>query len=157
LVVVANYTYTKSNIKVNADDKTAVFGAFSSIASDYFKDGSPLTGQSDHIVNFQFGIEDMDKLSQMTFLLTYSSDRVTSRGINGTPAQPDVIERPGFRLDLVARQGLKLAGQEVDLKFELRNLTKTKYSEFQQSGDNRIIYNQYDPGVSASIGLSFNF
>jgi outer membrane receptor protein involved in Fe transport len=157
LVVVANYTYTKSNIKVKAGDKTAVFGAFSSIASDYFKDGSPLTGQSDHIVNFQFGIEDMDKLSQMTFLLTYSSDRVTSRGINGTPAQPDVIERPGFRLDLVARQGLKLAGQEVDLKFELRNLTKTKYSEFQQSGDNRIIYNQYDPGVSASIGLSFNF
>jgi hypothetical protein len=157
LVVVANYTYTKSNIKVNADDKTAVFGAFSSIASDYFKDGSPLTGQSDHIVNFQVGIEDMDKLSQMTFLLTYSSDRVTSRGINGTPAQPDVIERPGFRLDFVARQGLKLAGQEADLKFELRNLTKTKYSEFQQSGDNRIIYNQYDPGVSASIGLSFNF
>jgi hypothetical protein len=99
----------------------------------------------------------MDKLSQMTFLLTYSSDRVTSRGINCTHAQPDLIERPGFRLDLVARQGLKLAGQEVDLKFELRNLTKTKYSEFQQSGDNRIIYNQYDPGVSASIGLSFNF
>ena len=157
LVVVANYTYTKSNIKVKSDDATAVFGAFSSIASDYFKDGSPLTGQSDHIVNFQVGIEDIDKLSQMTFLLTYSSDRVTSRGINGTPAQPDVVERPGFRLDFVARQGLKLAGQEADLKFELRNLTKTKYSEFQQSGDNRIIYNQYDPGVSASIGLSFNF
>jgi outer membrane receptor protein involved in Fe transport len=157
LVVVANYTYTKSNIKVKAGDTAEVFGAFSSIASNYFNDGSALTGQSDHIVNFQFGIEDMDKLSQMTFLLTYSSDRVSSRGINGSPAQPDVLERPGFRLDLVARQGLKLAGQKAELKFELRNLTKTKYSEFQQSGENRIIFNQYDPGVSASIGLSFNF
>jgi hypothetical protein len=157
LVFVANYTYTNSNIKVKADDTTSVFGAFSSRASDYFQDGSPLTGQSDHIVNFQAGIEDIDKLSQVTFLLTYSSDRVTSRGINGTPAQPDVLERPGFRLDLVARQGLKLAGQELELKFELRNLTKTKYTEFQKSGDNRIIYNEYDPGFSASMGISFNF
>lgn len=157
LVLVANYTYTKSSLKVAAGDSTAVFGAFSTNASDYFRDGSPLTGQSDHIVNFQAGIEDTDKLSQLTFLLTYASDRVTSRGINGTPPQPDVVERPGFRLDLVARQGISIAGQKAELKFELRNLTQTKYREFQRFGDNRIIYNQYDPGVTASAGLSFNF
>ncbi|OYY70831.1 MAG: TonB-dependent receptor [Sphingomonadales bacterium 28-55-16] len=157
LVFVANYTYTQSSLKVQADDKTSFFGAFSTKATDYFRDGAALTGQSDHIVNFQAGIEDTDKLSQLTFLLTYSSDRVSSRGINGTPPQPDVVERPGFRLDLVGRQGIKIAGQEADLKIELRNLTRTKYSEFQQSGDNRIIYNQYDPGMSASIGLSFTF
>jgi len=157
LVLVANYTYTKSELKVQASDKTSFFGAFSTKATDYFQNGAPLTGQSDHIVNFQAGIEDTDKLSQLTFLFTYSSDRVTSRGINGTPPQPDVVERPGFRLDLVGRQGIKIAGQEADLKVELRNLTRTKYNEFQQSGNNRVIYNQYDPGMSASIGLSFNF
>lgn len=157
LVLVANYTYTKSKLKVQPGDNTAVFGAFSTKATDYFQNGAPLTGQSDHIVNFQAGIEDTDKLSQLTFLLTYSSDRVSSRGINGTPPQPDVIERPGFRLDLVGRQGIKIAGQQADLKVELRNLTRTKYTEFQQSGNNRIIYNQYDPGMSASIGLSFTF
>ena len=157
LVFVANYTYTKSKLKVQASDKTSFFGAFSTKATDYFQNGAPLTGQSDHIVNFQAGIEDTDKLSQLTFLLTYSSDRVSSRGINGTPPQPDVTERPGFRLDLVGRQGIKIAGQQAELKVELRNLTKTKYTEFQQSGKNRIIYNQYDPGMSASIGLSFNF
>ena len=157
LVIVANYTYTKSELKVAAGDRTAVFGAFSTNATDYFQNGAPLTGQSDHIANFQFGMEDTDKLSQVTMLLSYSSDRVSSRGINGTPPQPDVIERPGFRLDLVARQGIKIAGQEAELKFELRNLTKTKYREFQQSGNNQIIYNQYDPGVSASASLSFNF
>jgi hypothetical protein len=157
LVLVANYTYTKSKLKVQASDKTSFFGAFSTKATDYFQNGAPLTGQSDHIVNFQAGIEDTDKLSQLTFLFTYSSDRVTSRGINGTPPQPDVVERPGFRLDLVGRQGIKIAGQEADLKVELRNLTRTKYNEFQQSGNNRVIYNQYDPGMSASIGLSFNF
>jgi hypothetical protein len=157
LVLVANYTFTKSELKVKSGDNTAVFGAFSTNATDYFQNGAPLTGQSDHIVNLQAGIEDTDKLSQLTFLLTYSSDRVSSRGLNGTPPQPDVIERPGFRLDVVGRQGIKIAGQEADLKVELRNLTRTKYNEFQQSGDNRIIYNQYDPGMSASIGLSFTF
>ena len=157
LVFVANYTYTKSELKVQAGDKTSFFGAFSTKATDYFQNGTPLTGQSDHIVNFQAGIEDTDKLSQFTFLLTYSSDRVTSRGVNGSPPQPDVVERPGFRLDIVGRQGIKIAGQEADLKVELRNLTRTKYNEFQQSGNSRIIYNQYDPGMSASIGLSFNF
>jgi hypothetical protein len=157
LVFVANYTYTKSKLKVQDSDKTSFFGAFSTKATDYFQNNAPLTGQSDHIVNFQAGIEDTDKLSQLTFLLTYSSDRVSSRGINGTPPQPDVTERPGFRLDFVGRQGIEIAGLQADLKIELRNLTRTKYTEFQQSGNNRIIYNQYDPGMSASIGLSFNF
>lgn len=157
LVLIANYTFTKSELKVAADDTTAVFGAFSTIATDFFQDGAPLTGQSDHIVNLQIGVEDQDKLSQQTFLLSYSSDRVSSRGLNGTPPQPDVIERPGFRLDFVAREGLKIAGQEAEFKFELRNITRTKFREFQQSGDNIIIYNQYDRGLSASASLSFNF
>lgn len=157
LVLVANYTYTKSELKVAPGDTTAVFGAFSNNATDFFQNGSPLTGQSDHIVNLQVGMEDQDKLSQVTFLLSYSSDRVSSRGQTGTVPQPDVVERPGFRLDLVARQGIKIAGQEAELKFELRNLTKTTYREFQKSGDKLIIYNQYDPGISASASLSFNF
>ncbi|WP_373474966.1 TonB-dependent receptor domain-containing protein [Sphingorhabdus sp.] len=157
LVLIANYTFTKSELKVAAGDTTAVFGAFSTNATDFFQDGSPLTGQSDHIVNLQIGIEDQDKLSQQTLLLSYSTDRVSSRGINGTPPQPDVIERPGFRLDLVAREGIKIAGQEAEFKFELRNITRTKFREFQKSGDNIIIYNQYDRGLSASASLSFNF
>ncbi len=157
LVVVANYTYTKSKLKVGATDSTAVFGAFSTNATDYFQNGAPLTGQSDHIVNLQVGMEDQDELSQITFLLSYASDRVSSRGINGTPPQPDVVERPGFRLDFVARQGIKIAGQEAEMKFEIRNITRTKYREFQQSGDNKILYNNYDIGLSASASLNFNF
>lgn len=157
LVVVANYTYTKSELKVAADDTTAVFGAFSTNATDFFRNGAPLTGQSDHIANLQIGLEDTEEVSQITLLLSYSSDRVSSRGVTGTILQPDVVERPGFRLDLVARQGVKIAGQDAEMKFELRNLTRTKYREFQKSGDNMIIYNQYAPGLSVAASLSFNF
>src|SRR3546814_6624555 len=74
-------------------------------------DGAPLTGQSDHILNFQIGLEDTDRLSQQTLMLTYASDRVTSRGPN---LQPDIKERPGLTLDFVARQGVKLGSVNAE-------------------------------------------
>src|SRR5690606_4196827 len=105
-VVVGNYTYTTSKLKVAPDDTTAVFPASGgALATDYFVDGAPLTGQSKHIANIQLGFEDEDKLSQQTILLTYASSRVVSRGLNNS-GQPDVIEKPGLRIDFVARQGI---------------------------------------------------
>lgn len=153
-VVIANYTYTKSQISVQAGDPVAVFGSASTNASDFFTDGSPLTGQSDHLVNLQLGFEDTERLSQQTLLLTYATERVTSRGASG---QPDIKEKPGFQLDFVAREGFTIAGKEAELKFEVRNLTDTKYQEFQESGDNIIFYNRYKQGISASIGVEINF
>ena len=150
LVLIGNYTFTQSKIKVGPGDTTVINGVVHP-ASEYFVDGSPLTGQSDHIVNFQVGLEDTSHLSQQTFLLSYASDRVTTRGPSG---QPDVKEQPGLRLDFVARQGISLFGVESELKFEARNITATKYKEFQQSGDNRVYYNLYDVGASFSLGLS---
>lgn len=158
LVVIANYTYTKSKLKVEASDLTAVPGVSRALASDYFRDGAPLTGQSDHIVNAQIGLEDSTHLSQQTILLTYSSDRVVSRGQNGTPPLPDIIERPGFRIDFVAREGIPLGkDRELELKFEARNITGRKHEEFQQSGANRIEINTYDVGTTLALSASVKF
>jgi TonB-dependent receptor len=153
-LIVANYTYTKSKISVRPSDPAAVFALSANRASDYLADGLPLTGQSDHIANLEFGLEDTDTLSQQTFLLSYASDRVTSRGAGG---QPDIIERPGLRLDFVARGAVKLFGVNAELKVEARNLTRTRYQEFQQSGTNRIFYNRYRNGTTVSVGLTANF
>ena len=153
-IVIANYTYTNSKISVKAGDTVAVFNASSTNALDFFTDGSPLTGQADHLVNLQFGLEDTERLSQQTILFSYSSDRVTSRGASG---QPDIKEKPGIQLDFVAREGFTVGGKEAELKFEVRNLTNTKYQEFQESGDNKIFYNRYKQGISASIGVEINF
>jgi outer membrane receptor protein involved in Fe transport len=154
IVAIVNYTYTKSKIKVGADDQVAVFAQSSTRALDYFRDGSPLTGQSDHLVNLQLGLEDKDKLSQQTILLTYASDRVTSRG---AALQPDIKEKPGIRLDFVAREGVKIAGVEAEISFEARNLTGTKYQEFQRSGDNVVFSNLYKLGTSVELGVNFKF
>jgi outer membrane receptor protein involved in Fe transport len=153
-VLIANYTWTQSRLKVGPDDTVALFASSVTKASDLFRDGSPLTGQSDHLVNIQIGLEDQDRLSQQTILFSYASKRVTSRGLAG---QPDIVEEPGIQLDFVARQGLKLAGKEVELKLEVRNITGTKYKEYQQSGDNIVYFNLYKLGTTASLGLKLDF
>ncbi len=153
-VLIANYTYSKSKLRVRANDPVAVFASSATLATDFFRDGAPLTGQSDHLVNLQLGLENTERLSQQTLLLTYASDRVTSRGAGG---QPDIIERPGFQLDFVLREGAKLAGKDIEVKLELRNLTNNRYRELQESGDNRIFYNRYREGFSASFGIDITF
>lgn len=153
VVLIGNYTWTQSKISVGANDTTFVNGAEES-ALNYFFDGAPLTGQSDHLVNVQIGLEDTDRLSQQTLLLTYASPRVTSRGPSG---QPDLREKPGISLDFVARQGLNLLGKEVELKFEARNLTGRTYKEVQESGDNRIYFNRYKLGRTFSLSASLKF
>ncbi|MES2497444.1 MAG: TonB-dependent receptor [Pseudomonadota bacterium] len=157
LVVIANYTWTQSKLKV---DKSTVIGPdLSPVAADaLFRDGAPLTGQSDHIANLQLSFEDTETLSQITMLLNYASERVTNRGpIQGTLSQPDIKEKPGFRLDLVGRQGFKLLGTDMELKIEARNLTGTPYKEFQEAGSNIIYLNKYKVGRSFSLGLTANF
>ncbi len=153
LVVIGNYTYTQSEIKVRDGDTTVVNGV-TRPANIFFFDGSPMTGQSDHLVNVQIGLEDQDKLSQQTLLLTYASPRVTSRGPSG---QPDIREKPGISLDFVARQGFLVAGKEIELKFEARNLTGRDYEEVQESGDNKVFFNRYKLGRTFSLSASVKF
>jgi len=157
LAAVANYTYTKSKLKVSDADSVSIYGVpagEASLATNYFRNGAPLTGQSDHIVNLQFGLEDTESLSQQTLLLTYASKRVTRRGLTG---QPDIVEEPGIRLDFVARQGIKIGGVDTELKVEARNITGQKYKEYQDNGTNRVNYNLYKLGTSFSASWSVKF
>ncbi|MDC0886823.1 TonB-dependent receptor [Altererythrobacter sp.] len=157
-VVVANYTYTQSELKVDAADETFVFtpgvGSVPRPASSIFFDGTPLTGQSDHLANLQLGIEGLDKLQQATFIMSYASKRVTSRGAGGLP---DIVEDPGFRLDFVVRQGIDLFKVPLELKLEARNITGRDNFEFLSTGTNRIEVNTYEVGRSFSFSVSAEF
>ena len=155
LVLVGNYTFTQSDISVGPDDTTAVFGfGGATAATDFFIDGRPLTGQSDHLVNAQISFDDTDRLEQYTLLVTYASERVTSRG---TSTLPDIVEDPGLRLDFVARRELSLAGLPLELKFEARNLTGRDNLEFQENEFGRIDINTYKVGRRFSLSVSTEF
>lgn len=165
---IANYTYSKSRITANSQCAPNVLNqtlggcpAGFGPANLQFRNGAPLTGQSEHLVNVQIGLEDKTSLSQVTLLFNYASERVTNRGpsnLSGTGFQPDIIEKPGIKLDLVARQGFKLVGGEWELKAEARNLTGTRYQEGQTfSNGNQVFVNRYRQGRTFSLGLSTTF
>jgi outer membrane receptor protein involved in Fe transport len=154
LVLIGNYTWSKSELSVKDGDTTDVFGTVTQPASNFFRDGAQLTGQSEHLVNLQIGLENEDALSQQTLLISYASDRVTSRGAAGLP---DIFESPGVSVDFVARQGFQFLGKGMEFKFEARNLLRTEYSEYQERGPNRIFFNRYDRGVKLSASISASF
>ncbi|PZU16250.1 MAG: TonB-dependent receptor [Citromicrobium sp.] len=154
LVLGANYTYTKSEIQVAAADTTQIFPGGTRPASDYFVDGAPLTGQSDHMANFQLSLEDTDRVQQFTVMVSYASERVTSRGTSGLP---DILENPGVRLDFVAREEVEFYGRPVELKLEARNILGRDYEEYQQAGDRRIEVNSYEVGPSVALSMGIEF
>jgi outer membrane receptor protein involved in Fe transport len=156
LLLSGNYTYTKSDVKVSADDMIAdpLSGAMVP-ATAIFRNNFPLTGQSDHIANVQVGLEGTgDRLSQQTLLLSWNSNRVTNRGPSG---QPDLVEFTGARLDFVWREGFTLFGSLGELKFEARNLLSTDYVEFQQLNNSIIRNNAYEIGRSFQLSASLQF
>ena len=158
LVAIANYTYTQSELSVSDDDITRTFDGSRAVeqpASVFFIDGRPLTGQSDHLLNLQLSLEDTEVLQQFTLLLSYASERVTSRA--GLATQPDVVADPGIRFDVVARQGFRLGGTQAELKLEARNIFGQDYDEFQELNGERIDINSYDIGQSFAASLSLTF
>ncbi|WP_448659900.1 TonB-dependent receptor domain-containing protein [Sphingomonas sp. CJ99] len=161
ILAIANYTYTKSELLVGDEMVSSpIFGAPAVGANLLFQDGAPLIGQSNHLINGQLGIENQDSRTQATLLVNYATDRVASRGpvVDGLRL-PDIVERPGVRLDFVVRQGIAFGeGKVVELKFEGRNLTGTRFQEFQSFPDDvRVDTNTFNLGrvftLSASVRL----
>ncbi|QNQ10931.1 TonB-dependent receptor domain-containing protein [Sphingomonas alpina] len=160
LLVVANYTYTQSKIKSGTELVPSPIQNGNGVAllvpaNQLFVNGAPLTGQSDHLVNAQLAIEKKDSLSQLTLLFSYASKRVTNRGPVSGGFLPDIVEQPGIKLDLVGRQGIRFGDAEFELKLEARNLTGTKFQEFQTfANGSRVDVNTYRLGRTFTIGIS---
>ncbi|WP_265587574.1 TonB-dependent receptor domain-containing protein [Sphingomicrobium arenosum] len=156
LALITNYTYTQSELVVGPEDTTISFVSqpAETLASSIFNDGAPLTGQSEHLVNLQLGLENEERLSQQTILLTYASDRVTARGPNGTP---DYIETPGVNLDVVWREGFEVGSKELEVKAEVRNILGTDYEEVQTLNDSELLIQTYDRGTTYSLSASLTF
>ncbi len=152
LLLIANYTYTQSELSVGDADISPVPGNLGQLSSQIFDDGAPLVGQSDHIANISFGIEDTEKTQQLTVLFNYASERVTQRA----GAQPDFLEDPGLSVDIVGRTEIDL-GVPMELKLEVRNIFGRDNFEFQELGENRIEFNTFDVGTSFSFGVTANF
>jgi len=156
VLVSANYTWTKSEVQVEAGDEVFPLsgGGAPRPAIDYVQDGDALQGQSEHLANLQLGWEYDPWNLQATFLVTYVSERISARGRTGFP---DLISDPGVTIDFTYRQGFEVMGKEVEIGFEARNLTDENSEEFQELGGGRVDTNTYDLGRSFSVSLTTRF
>lgn len=163
IVLSANYTYSDSKLKVGDNDQVSLYqssnlGPLLLPATNLFEDGSRLVGQSNHLVNVQFGIEDTEKTQQLTLLARYASDRITLRGpLTSGTRDPDVIEEPGLEVDIVARDTWNISGRDFDVKFAARNIFGEEYKETQTFDDFTAARNVYDRGTSFSFSVGTTF
>jgi outer membrane receptor protein involved in Fe transport len=87
-------------------------------------------------------------------LVNYASSRATSRGPTGLP---DLVEKPGLRVDFVIREGLEFWGRTFEIKAEVRNIFGRNYEETQSIPGSTIINNGYEIGRSFSLGVDVKF
>ncbi len=151
LFTAGNYTFSKSSVIAKAGDIVTPSSGTAAAATIYVKDGSRLQGQSEHLLNLQFGVEDEALGYQATFLVNYASERISNRG---RPGFPDLIVEPGITLDFTFRKVWESAeGVQTEFGFEARNLLDADYDEFQKQGAGTVRVNQYNLGQSFSFSL----
>ena len=158
-LVQANYTFSDSEVSVDAADTVLTLGGAGAPeqAAFFITDGSRLQGQSEHVANLQLGWEDDMARSQATFIVNYVSERITARGAGVAGSrEPDYIQEPGVFLDFVYRKDFTTMGKDLGFALELRNLLGTDFDEYQELG-NKVRINNYDLGSSASVSLTARF
>ena len=153
LMLIANYTYTQSQLGVSDPDALVPTVVGDVPVGIVFEEDDPLVGQSDHIGNVQIGFEDLDKTQQAFFLFNYASKRVTTRGF----ATPDVLEDPGLVVDFVVRSDLDAFGLPLELSLEVRNMFGRDNFEYIENETGRIEVNTFEVGTRFQLGISAEF
>lgn len=154
-----NYTYTNSEIKVDAGD--TVINPFSGAAQDaalFGLAGAPLQGTPEHIVNAQFGWQDED--DQLTILLGWVDERILQRGSQNSSGNnlPDVVDKPGIQLDVNYLQDIVVFGTDLKLGLSARNLLGESKEEIQTSAAGmRADFLTYERGRSLSASITARF
>ncbi len=156
-LVQANYTWSDSEVQVDASDRVVSPLGADQDASFFIADGSRLQGHSEHVANLQLGWEDDTARSQATLIVNYVSERITARGAgNANSREPDYVQDPGVFLDFVYRKDFEYGGRDLGFALELRNLLGTEYDEYQELG-NKIRVNNYKLGSGATVSLTARF
>jgi len=159
LVLITNYTYTKSDVTGGPGIVTQFLGNGAPIATAVtITGGRSLEGQSDHLANVQFGYEDYEAQSRATVLLNYASSRIQQ--IEGGPPNNRVVERPPVLLDFVWSRDIDLLGSDdnaYNIEFKVGNILGDDFDARQETTADSIVYDEYVIGRTFAMTLKRRF
>ncbi len=159
LIISANYTWSTSSVGTNGQVTTPIFAgttvmANTGAASNFFVDGRSLQGQSDHLVNFQIGYEDVEAESRATILLNWSSERIRQVGLIQGANVPNVVERLPVTLDFVYGRTIYFGESGYELQAKVSNILNDRYEATADGASaTSVPIDVYDLGVTFSLGL----
>ncbi|PHR94163.1 MAG: TonB-dependent receptor [Robiginitomaculum sp.] len=163
-VIRSNYTYSTSSVSADgevpitppsvnpANGVTPILLS----AAGLYSDGRALQGQSDHLVNFQIGVEDIERNYEATFLVNYSSERIRAveDRANGLPS---ILEKLPVLFDFVFNKGFVINGGEYTFGFKIQNILDEGYEASQSLDDVTLVVDSYDIGRTVSFKLKRKF
>lgn len=163
LIFKANYTWSQSDVSADGFVTTANPSLAGPITptvtpgAGFIVDGRSLQGQSDHLFNFQLGLENAETNSKATLLVNWASQRIrqTQNIITGAPS---VDERPPVLVDFVWSRDLDTFGQDWEIGFAVRNILGEDYEATQTFADGTSAdFDVYDLGREISVNLKAKF
>jgi len=163
-VVRTNYTYVDSTVSADGTvsitpptvDPSRGVTPVTISASGLYSDGRKLQGQSDHLVNLQFGIENYEAGWDVFLLLNYSSERI--RAVEDlSNGLPSINEQLPISLDLVTNIPFEIRGGEYEFGFKIQNILDDRYEATQTLGGTEIIIDDYNIGTTISASLKRRF
>lgn len=161
LTVKTNYTWSDSEI--SADGTVQVNGGTPTTpvlrtvnGTSRVEDGRQLQGQSEHLFNLQFILDNQETGSELNLLLNFASERIRS-GESLADRLPAIVEQPPMTLDLVYNRPVMFFGSEYEFSFNANNLLGDDYEAFQEGGGVTVDVDTYEIGQSFSFGIKKSF
>lgn len=163
-VVRTNYTYVDSSVSADGTvsitpptvDPSRGVTPVTISAAGLYSDGRKLQGQSDHLVNLQFGIENYEAGWDVFLLLNYTSERI--RAVEDlSNGLPSIKEQLPISLDLVTNIPFKIRGGEYELGFKIQNILDDKYEATQSLNGTSVIIDDYNVGTTVAASLKRRF
>lgn len=163
LILKTNYTWSQSDVSADGNVTTALISSAAGAVpvvtpgAGFIIDGRQLQGQSNHLVNFQIGYEDVDLDARATILVNWASSRIRQTR-NIITGGPDVIEAPPVTLDFVWRRGFENFGGRWEVLLEMRNILGDDYRAVQTFADGTVaLFDAYGLGREISASLKRKF
>jgi len=150
--VSANISYIDSEVTLLAEGDTAADVPLTGDDSlaQLFQNVRPITGQSDWLGNIILSYTNFVRGFEGSLAYNYTDERVV---LVGERNNPNIIEDSRGKLDFLAKYFFTAWDSDMEVKLEVTNILDEPVTWTQ--GEN--LYEEYDLGISYSLGFSATF